>query len=281
MRRLAGRRRRRWQLCRAGGGLARPRRRARDPAPPPRRSARDDVRLPDPRARRASASPSATAARSPRSTERTDNSRPSRSRAASSCRSRAVFFFLGAAPCTEWLDDAVARDADGFILTGEAAGADNLLETSVPGIFAAGDVRSGSSKRCAAAVGEGSMAVQFVHQHLAPPDEPESDERASAPTSIRSRVHELPAAVDGCEDCLREGTQVAAPPDLPHLRSRRLLRRLARTATPPRTTTRRRIRSSAHSSPARRWSWCYIDEVAFILEDVRGTTQIPPSPLLS
>ena len=81
----------------------------------------------------------------------------------------ALFLFLGAAPCTEWLDDAVARDADGFILTGDAAGADNLLETSVPGIFAAGDVRSGSSKRCAAAVGEGSMAVQFVHQHLARP----------------------------------------------------------------------------------------------------------------
>ena len=80
-----------------------------------------------------------------------------------------LFFFLGAQPCTEWLDDAVARDADGFIRTGDAAGADNLLETSVPGIFAAGDVRSGSSKRCAAAVGEGSMAVQFVHQHLARP----------------------------------------------------------------------------------------------------------------
>jgi thioredoxin reductase (NADPH) len=81
----------------------------------------------------------------------------------------ALFLFLGAEPCTEWLDDAVARDADGFILTGNAAGADNLLETSVRGIFAAGDVRSGSSKRCAAAVGEGSMAVQFVHQHLARP----------------------------------------------------------------------------------------------------------------
>jgi thioredoxin reductase (NADPH) len=78
-----------------------------------------------------------------------------------------LFFFLGAQPCTGWLDDAVARAADGFILTGEAAGADNLLETSVPGIFAAGDVRSGSTKRCAAAVGEGSMAVQLVHQHLA------------------------------------------------------------------------------------------------------------------
>jgi thioredoxin reductase (NADPH) len=78
-----------------------------------------------------------------------------------------LFFFLGARPCTEWLGDAVARDADGFILTGHAAGAANLLETSVPGIFAAGDVRSGSTKRCAAAVGEGSMAVQLVHAHLA------------------------------------------------------------------------------------------------------------------
>jgi thioredoxin reductase (NADPH) len=81
----------------------------------------------------------------------------------------ALFFFLGAEPCTEWLDDAVARAADGFIVTGDTVGADSLLETSVPGIFAAGDVRSGSSKRCAAAVGEGSMAVQFVHQHLARP----------------------------------------------------------------------------------------------------------------
>jgi thioredoxin reductase (NADPH) len=81
----------------------------------------------------------------------------------------ALFLFLGAEPCTEWLGDAVARADDGFILTGDAAGADFLLETSVPGIFAAGDVRSGSSKRCAAAVGEGSMAVQFVHQHLARP----------------------------------------------------------------------------------------------------------------
>ncbi|HUJ56587.1 MAG TPA: FAD-dependent oxidoreductase [Gaiellaceae bacterium] len=78
-----------------------------------------------------------------------------------------LFFFLGARPCTEWLDDAVARAADGFILTGEATGAEHLLETSVPGIFATGDVRSGSTKRCATAVGEGSMAVQFVHKHLA------------------------------------------------------------------------------------------------------------------
>jgi thioredoxin reductase (NADPH) len=78
-----------------------------------------------------------------------------------------LFLFLGARPCTEWLGDAVVRHEDGFVLTGDTVGAQHLLETSVPGIFAAGDVRSGSTKRCAAAVGEGSMAVQFVHQHLA------------------------------------------------------------------------------------------------------------------
>jgi thioredoxin reductase (NADPH) len=78
-----------------------------------------------------------------------------------------LFLFLGALPCTGWLGDAVARDGDGFVLTGAAAGAEALLETSVPGVFAAGDVRSGSTKRCATAVGEGAMAVQFVHGRLA------------------------------------------------------------------------------------------------------------------
>jgi thioredoxin reductase (NADPH) len=78
-----------------------------------------------------------------------------------------LFLFLGARPCTEWLGDTVARDKDGFILTGAAANADNLLDTSVAAVFAAGDVRSGSTKRCATAVGEGAMAVQFVHAQLA------------------------------------------------------------------------------------------------------------------
>jgi len=80
-----------------------------------------------------------------------------------------LFFFLGALPCTEWLDGAVARDENGFILTGTAAGAEYLLETSLPGVFAAGDVRSGSTKRCATAVGEGAMAVQMVHARVAAP----------------------------------------------------------------------------------------------------------------
>jgi thioredoxin reductase (NADPH) len=78
-----------------------------------------------------------------------------------------MFLFLGALPCTDWLDDTVGRDNDGFILTGAAAGTESLLGTDIAGVFAAGDVRSGSTKRCATAVGEGAMAVQFVHKQLA------------------------------------------------------------------------------------------------------------------
>jgi thioredoxin reductase (NADPH) len=77
-----------------------------------------------------------------------------------------LFLFLGAAPCTDWLGDVVERDDKGFVLTGADVGADGLLETSVPGIYAAGDVRSGSIKRCATAVGEGAMVVRFVHERL-------------------------------------------------------------------------------------------------------------------
>jgi thioredoxin reductase (NADPH) len=79
-----------------------------------------------------------------------------------------LFLFLGAAPCTQWLGECIARDEKGFVLTGEDAGADGLLETSVPGVYAAGDVRSGSIKRCATAVGEGATVVRFVHEHLQP-----------------------------------------------------------------------------------------------------------------
>ncbi len=77
-----------------------------------------------------------------------------------------LFLFLGAAPCTDWLGDVVARDDNGFVLTGVDAGAKRPLETSVPRIYAAGDVRSGSTKRCATAVGEGAMVVSLVHESL-------------------------------------------------------------------------------------------------------------------
>jgi thioredoxin reductase (NADPH) len=88
-----------------------------------------------------------------------------------------VFVFIGAAPKTEWLPEAVARDSKGFVLAGPDLKSKPglwklerdpyLLESSVPGLFVAGDVRFGSVKRCASAVGEGSIAIQFVHQYLA------------------------------------------------------------------------------------------------------------------
>src|SRR5262249_30526333 len=93
---------------------------------------------------------------------------------------RHVFVMTGAAPCTPWLDGCVALDEKGFIKTGTAlTGEDlemaawplarppHLFETTRPGVFAVGDVRSGNVKRVASAVGEGSIAVLFVHQVLA------------------------------------------------------------------------------------------------------------------
>ena len=91
----------------------------------------------------------------------------------------AMFIFIGALPRTDWLGNVVERDERGFILTGPDLVRDSqrpkgwtpdrdpfLLETNVPGIFAVGDVRHGSVKRVASGVGEGSVAVQFIHQYL-------------------------------------------------------------------------------------------------------------------
>ena len=92
----------------------------------------------------------------------------------------AVFVFIGAKPRSDWLPAHVLRDPNGFVLTGRDLPADAAyariwkehreplpLETSVPGVFAAGDVRAGAMNRVASAVGEGSMAVRFVHEYLA------------------------------------------------------------------------------------------------------------------
>jgi thioredoxin reductase (NADPH) len=87
----------------------------------------------------------------------------------------AVFSFIGAVPRTDWIQGRLETDTRGFIRTGSAVTRRDgqsatrerfLLETSRPGVFAAGDVRAGSVKRVASAVGEGSMSVQFVHEHL-------------------------------------------------------------------------------------------------------------------
>nr|MDQ3570496.1 fused response regulator/thioredoxin-disulfide reductase [Actinomycetota bacterium] len=85
-----------------------------------------------------------------------------------------LFVFIGAEPRTEWLEGVVERDGRGFLMTGPQVSAPRwplerdpyLLETSLPGAFAVGDVRASSVKRVASAVGEGAIAVQFVHQYL-------------------------------------------------------------------------------------------------------------------
>jgi len=92
---------------------------------------------------------------------------------------QALFVFIGAEPCTAWLDAKLATDEHGFLLTGSELRLTHLdpaggghdrpplpLETSRPGVFAAGDVRSGSIKRVVSAVGEGAMAVRVIHQYL-------------------------------------------------------------------------------------------------------------------
>jgi thioredoxin reductase (NADPH) len=93
-----------------------------------------------------------------------------------------LFVFIGAAPCTDWLDGVVERDRKGFVVTGPdlLAGGGRprgwpldrdpyYLEASVPGVFAAGDARANSVKRVASAVGEGAMAIQLVHRYLEAP----------------------------------------------------------------------------------------------------------------
>ena len=92
---------------------------------------------------------------------------------------RALFVFIGAKPSTEWVCNTVVCDGKGFVLTGRDLVQDPryaaiwkhtrepyLLETCVPGVFAAGDSRAGAMARVASAVGEGAMAIKFVHQYL-------------------------------------------------------------------------------------------------------------------
>jgi thioredoxin reductase (NADPH) len=147
---------------------------------------------------------------------------------------QALFVFIGAAPHTEWIGDVVERDGVGYILTGPDLMRDGKrpagwtvertpfwLETSVPGILVAGDVRHRSIKRIASAVGEGAMAVQFVHQHLAgpvlapapPPEVPSgrTAEKASPGVRPAARAEKAPpdrppaATEDSLPDSVRGG----------------------------------------------------------------------------
>jgi len=105
--------------------------------------------------------------------------RNNKTKTAMECDARAIFIFIGARPYTEWTGERFLKDKKGFLLTGRAIldhmnGKSNrvfnkppyLLETSVPGVFAAGDVRSGAMNRVASAVGEGAISISLVHKYL-------------------------------------------------------------------------------------------------------------------
>ena len=119
-----------------------------------------------------------------------------------------LFVMIGADPCTGWVKDAVRLDDRGFVLTGNDADASTsrtFFETSLPGVFAVGDVRSGSVKRVASAVGEGSVVVQAVHARL-----------AAAPTGRSAQVgHPLMG-------------RSSAPPRLGHAQPRNVIRGFGR-----------------------------------------------------
>jgi thioredoxin reductase (NADPH) len=85
---------------------------------------------------------------------------------------RALFIMIGAAPNTAWLSGLVDLDRNGFVRTGTEIGAESSFATSCPGIFAVGDVRSGSVKRVASSVGEGSVVVSAIWSHVNAPPPP-------------------------------------------------------------------------------------------------------------
>ena len=178
LRRPARGRHRRRQLRRPGRRLLQRLRRAGHDARARPVAREVDVALPD-RADRGARPTSrcAPAARPPRPRARTDvcDGCASEDRTARSCcEADACFVFIGASPRTDWLEGVVARDERGFILAGRDAQANGwplqrepyVLETTVPGVFVAGDVRARSIKRVASAVGEGSMAVSLIHEYL-------------------------------------------------------------------------------------------------------------------
>jgi thioredoxin reductase (NADPH) len=171
LRAQGGRAGRRRQLGRPGRGVPRVARRARARAGARRRPRGDDVEIPD-RAHRGDAEhrdPPAhrghRAARRRAARPRGDRVALPRHRRRRALRHRHLFLFIGADPETGWLAGCgIGLDAKGFVRTG--AGSDSL-ETSVPGVFAVGDVRSGSVKRVGSAIGEGAAVVAQIHRHLA------------------------------------------------------------------------------------------------------------------
>ena len=106
---------------------------------------------------------------------------------------RALFIMIGAAPNTSWLSGLVELDNHGFVRTGAEVGAASSYATSCPGIFAVGDVRSGSVKRVASSVGEGSVVVSAIWTHVNAPPPAVDDQKQTSSRDVRSRPACSPA----------------------------------------------------------------------------------------
>ena len=191
-----------------------------------------------------------------------------------------LFLFLGARPCTEWLGDAVARHDDGFLLIGRRS------RSRQP----ARDERAGDLRRRRRAIGldealrggrrrgiDGGTVRARAPRSAQPAAVSMS---ASACTHLdQVEVRELPAQVDGCEDCLRMGGKWL------HLRICLTCGHVGCCDNSPNRHATAHHHSSSHPiirsiEPGEDWSWCYVDDVALLIEGVTGETRIPPSPLM-
>ena len=190
-----------------------------------------------------------------------------------------VFLFLGAKPCTEWLGDAVARHADGFLLTGEAAGASSLLADERPGDLR----RRGCSLGLDEALRDGRRGRLDggAIRARAPLGATGGSPMSAAPCSHLDQVklRELPAEVAGCEDCLRMGGKWL------HLRICLTCGHVGCCDDSPNRHATAHAHETSHPlirslEPGEDWNWCYVDEVALLIPEVTGETRIPPSPLL-
>ena len=165
---------------------------------------------------------------------------------------RHVFVMTGATPSTEWLDGCVALDAKGFIKTGpdlspeDLAAAQwplarppHLLETSLPGVFAVGDVRGGNIKRVASAVGEGSIAVAFVHQVLQRVGDASMTRTRPARTSRAITDRQAPPKRRECEECVKMRRAAGCTCAPARNAARRCAATTRRTATPASTRRQR------------------------------------------
>jgi len=193
---------------------------------------------------------------------------------------RHLFLFIGADPNTDWLSrSGVMLDDKGFVRVG--ANIHRPLETNLPGVFAIGDVRSGSVKRVAAAVGEGAQVVAELHAFLAEygqsPASRQHQETLMSDECIHAdTIREVTPSALGCEECLKIGSPWV------HLRLCRTCGHVGCCDDSPNRHATKHFHQTRHPiiegyDPPEGWGWCYIDEVMLDLSD-RATPHNGPIP---